>query len=51
MPQSKIFQWTEEETALLLEVIHDYKTAKLMSSQDWETVRSKYHDIKDRPKL
>ena len=47
MSQLKIFQWTEEETALSLKVIHDYKTAKVMSGRDWETVRSKYHDLKD----
>ena len=46
--KSKFFKWTEEEEALLLKVIHDYKTSKLMGGQDWETVRSKYEDIKEK---
>ncbi len=39
------FSWTEEETALLLKVVLDYKVSKLAGGQDWETVRTKYEDI------
>ena len=39
---SELFVRTEEEMALLLKVILDYKT-KIMSAQDWETMRSNLH--------
>ena len=39
------FSWTEEETALLLKIVLDYKVSKLAGGQDWETVRTKYEDI------
>ena len=42
------FSWTEEETALLLKVVADYKVSKLSGGQDWETVRTKYDDITSR---
>ena len=45
--KSKIFTWTDEETALLLKVVLDYKTTKLGLGRDWETVRSEYEDIQD----
>ena len=44
--KSKFFKWTEEEEALLLKVIHEYKTTKLRSGQDWELIRSKCEDIR-----
>ena len=44
-PKSKIFTWTDEELALLLQTVLDFKTAKLSIGQDWETVKSKYNDI------
>ena len=37
--------WTEEETAILLKIVLDYKTAKYAAEQDWETIRSKYEDL------
>ena len=40
-----LFKWTEEETALLLKGVLDYKTAKLAIAQDWETIRSKYDNL------
>ena len=43
-----IFNWTKEETALLLKVVLDYKTATLAIAQDWETSRSKYDDLAKR---
>ena len=44
----KLFVWTEEETALLLKVVLDYKTVKFAAGQDWETVRSNYEDLAKR---
>ena len=44
----KLYNWTEEETALLLKVVLDYKTATLAIAQDWETSRSKYDDLAKR---
>ena len=48
-PKNKmsLFKWTEEEMALLLKAVHDYKTAKLANGQDWDTIRSKYEDVKE----
>ena len=34
--------WTEEETALLLKVVFDYKNANLAGGQDWKTVRTSF---------
>ena len=42
------FSWTEEETALLLKVVLDYKTAKLAGGQDWENMRTKYDGISSK---
>ncbi len=46
---SKTFCWTDEESALLLQTVLDYKTTKLSSGNDWETVwetvKNKYEDI------
>ena len=41
----KVFSWTEEETALLLKVALEYKTAKLAEGKDWQTIRAKYKDL------
>ena len=41
----KISTWTDEESALLLQTVLDYKTAKISLDHDWETVKSKYDDI------
>ena len=43
--KSKIFTWTDEESALILQTVLEYKTTKLSSGNDWETVMSKYEDI------
>ena len=40
--------WTDEETALLLQVIIDYKSSKAALGLVWETVKSKYDDICER---
>jgi len=48
MPPKKVgkdFQWTDDETELLLTVTHDYKIAKVAEGTDWESVKSKYTDI------
>ena len=36
---------TNEETALLIKVVMDYKAAKMQNGEDWGTVMSKYEDI------
>ena len=41
----KVFSWTEEETALLLKVALEYKTAELAEGKDWQTIRAKYEDL------
>ena len=33
---NKLFHWTEEKTALLLNVVFDYKAVKSAVAQDWE---------------
>ena len=43
--KSKIFTWTDEESALVLQTVLDYRTAKVSLGHDWETVKSKYNDI------
>ena len=43
--RTKCFIWTDEETALLLKVVADYKIKKLEDAQDWEAVRAKYEEI------
>ena len=44
----KNFTWTDEETALLLQVIIDYKSSKAALGLDWESVKSKYEDVCER---
>ena len=44
----KDFQWTDDESELLLNVTYDYKTAKAIEMCDWESVKSKYDDICER---
>ena len=44
----KSLSWTDEETALLLQVIIDYKSSKAALGLDWETFKSKYDDICER---
>ncbi len=44
----KNFSLTGEETALLLQIIIDYKSNKAALGLDWETVRSRYEDICER---
>ena len=44
----KGFSWTEEEAALLVKVIIDYKACKSSLGLDWETVKSKYEEITER---
>ena len=41
-----LFTWTDEETALLLRVVMEYKIYKMEGGSDWETVKQKYEDIK-----
>ena len=46
---SKDFIWTDEKSALLLKVVHEYKTTKIPTGLDWEAIRPKYSDITTRP--
>ena len=41
------FIWTDEKRQLLLEVILHYKSDKAGQGFDWESVKSKYCDIRD----
>ena len=43
--RTKCFIWTDEETALLLKVVADYKIKNLEDAQDWEAVHAKYEEI------
>ena len=44
----KNLSWTDEETALLLQVIIDYKSSNAALGLNWETIKSKYDDICER---
>ena len=46
----KNFIWTEEETALLMKVVLDYKAAKFSLGLDWETIRNRYEELVERLK-
>ncbi len=47
----KNFFWTDEETALLLRILIDYKASKALSGLDWETIENRYDEITDRFRL
>ena len=44
---AKNFTWEDEETELLLEVIKHYKSDKEGEGYDWESIKTKYVEIKD----
>ena len=44
----KNFVWTDDETALLVQVIIDYKTSKAANDLDWESIKNKYEEIAER---
>ena len=44
----KNFTWTEEETALLIKVVIDYKAAKSSLALDCETIRNRYEELVER---
>ena len=44
----KNFVWTDDETALLVQVIIDYKTSKAANGLDWESIKNKYEEISER---
>ena len=44
----KNFLWSDDETALLVQVIIDYKSTKASIGLDWESIKSKYEDITER---
>ena len=37
----KVSSWTEEETALVLKVALEHKTAKVAEGKNWQTIRAK----------
>ena len=43
--QSKDFILTDEKSTLLLKVVHQHKTMKILSGIDWETIQPKYSGI------
>lgn len=45
---TKAFSWTDEECALLLHVIIDYKASKSAQGLDWDTIKNKYEEITAR---
>ena len=40
------FTWTDDEIALLLAVIYKYKNSKESEGFDWESVKTKYDEIR-----
>ena len=46
--KEQAFVWTDDETELLLKVMPEYKVAIVAESVDWESIRSKCHDILSR---
>ena len=40
--KDKSFSWTDEETALMMRIVIDYKAFKSQLGLDWETVKNKY---------
>ena len=48
MAKHKHFSWTDDEAELLLNITLEYKMEKSAECIDWESVRSKYTDIRDR---
>ena len=46
--KTRNFIWTDDETALLLRIVLDYKSKKLADTLELETVRSKYENITER---
>ena len=41
----KEFMWTDDESELLLNVVHEYKVQQLLEGTCWESVKTKYADI------
>ena len=41
------FTWTDEEIELLLDVIRHYKSDKEGRGFDWQSVKTKYDDLRD----
>ena len=44
---AKNFTWEDEETELLLEVIKHYNSDKEGEGYDWESIKTKYVEIRD----
>ena len=39
------FMCTEKETALLVQVVIDYKASQSVDGNDWETIKNKYKEM------
>ena len=40
--------WTDKETALLVQVVIDYKASQSVDGNDWETIKNKYKEITEK---
>ena len=41
----KDFQWTDDESELLLNIIYNHKATKALNNVDWESVKNKCEEI------
>ena len=39
------FMCTKEETALVVQVVIDYKASESVDGNDWETIKNKYKEM------
>ena len=46
--KEKSYVWTDEETALLVKIVIDYKALKANLGLEWETIKNRYEEITTR---
>ena len=44
---NEYFTWTDEETALLLNVALLYKNEKTCEGEEWESIRTRYEELQE----
>ena len=44
---NEYFTWTDEETALLLNVALSYKNEKTCEGEEWESIRTRYEELQE----
>ena len=44
---NEYFTWTDEETALLLNVALSYKNEKTCEGKEWESIRTRYEELQE----